>query len=84
MATEAVKRSDLPKLTYNEHEADQISGVSRYTRWRARRRGELRCVETCGRRVLYTLDDLIDFLNRRYEQRARKRKQKRHNKGDGN
>ena len=74
MTTEVFKRINLPKLTYDEGEADYITGTSRQTRWRARQRGELKCVETVGKRVLYTLDMLLDWLNRRHYHRSNKRK----------
>ena len=67
-------RNNLPKITYNEAEVDYITGTSRQTRWRARQRGELRCVETAGRRVLYTIEMIVDWLNRRHYHRKRKRK----------
>jgi len=77
MIDEILKRSNLPKLTYDEDEADYITNTSRQTRWRARKRGDLRCVETAGRSVLYTLDMLTQWLNGRRENRRRKRNRKR-------
>lgn len=74
MSNEVLKRNQLPKLTYDEREADYITGTSRHTRWRARKRGELQCVETVGRSVLYTIEMLVDWLNRRHYRRASKRK----------
>lgn len=74
MNTEIIKRANLPKLTYDEREADYITGTSRHTRWRARKRGELQCVECAGVRVLYTIEMLLDWLNRRHYHRATKRK----------
>jgi hypothetical protein len=67
----------LPKLTYNELEADSITGTSRQTRWRARKRGELRCIETTGNRVLYTIDMLVEWLNCRPHRTRRRKAHKR-------
>ena len=74
MNTEAFGKSVLPKIAYNEREADYITGTSRHTRWRARKRGELRCIVVAGRRVLYTIEMLVEWLNLRHLRRARKRK----------
>ena len=73
MSNEVLKRINLPKLTYDEDEADYITNTSRQTRWRARKRGDLRCVETVGRSVLYTIDMLSQWLNGWRENRGRKR-----------
>lgn len=83
MTTNIQKRIHLPKLTYDEDEADYITGTSRQTRWRARLRGELESVEVAGRRVLYTLDMLLDWLNRRHYYRVCKRKSKKGKKDKG-
>ena len=74
MTTKVINRGELPRLTFDERDADYMTGTSRHTRWRARKRGELRSVETTGNKVLYTQDMLLDWLNLRRERKGHKRK----------
>jgi excisionase family DNA binding protein len=51
----------LPKLGYSIKEAEKITGLGRTTLWKAINNGRLKCFRA-GRRVLFSLDHLTDFL----------------------
>ena len=70
MATNILRTIELSQDTYNEPEADYITSTTFEMRYRARQHGELKCIDTVGVPVHYTLEMLLEWLNFRYYRRA--------------
>jgi hypothetical protein len=65
---EQLRRTNSNRLVYSEVEAAAMLGLHRHQLRDIRRRGEISYTRLVGRRIGYTMDDLMAYQNRGREE----------------